>query len=114
MSVRPIAMFDFKPGRALLEETSFLDGYTLQLYESGASLFPSFSSYAFNETVGVVAEEINKFANASDVFTRIWARFSDPYKFMQEMKRLGFVEEFSAYVYDDEEDYWEIEDEFFK
>ena len=30
------------------------------------------------------------------------------------MKRLGFVEEFSAYVYDDEEDYWELEDEFFK
>ena len=33
MSVRPIAMFDFKPGRALLEEASFPDGYTLQLYE---------------------------------------------------------------------------------
>ncbi|MBQ7111963.1 MAG: hypothetical protein IJO06_12205 [Thermoguttaceae bacterium] len=114
MRNKPVAMFNFKPGRALLEETSFLDGYTLQLYESDASLFPSFSSYAFNETVGVVAEEINKFANASDVFTRSWARFSNPYEFMQEMKRLGFVEEFSAYVYDDKEDYWVIEDEFFK
>lgn len=114
MSVRPIAMFDFKPGRALCKELPFLDEYNLQLYESGASLFPSFSSYAFNETVGVVAEEINKFANASDIFTRSWARFSNPYEFMQEMKRLGFVEEFSAYVYDDEEGYWELEDEFFK
>jgi len=107
-------MFGFKPGRALRKELPYLDSYNLQLYESGASLFPSFSSCAFNETVGVVAEEINKFANASDVFTRSWARFSNPYEFMQEMERLGFVEEFSAYVYDDEEDYWVIEDEFFK
>lgn len=114
MSVRPIAMFDFKPGRALCKELPFLDEYNLQLYESGASLFPSFSFCAFNETVGVVAEEINKFANASDIFTRSWTRFSNPYEFMQEMKRLGFVEKFSAYVYDDEEDYWELEDEYFK
>lgn len=108
------AMYDFKPGDKLRKELPFLDEYNLQLYESGASLFPSFSSYASNETVGVVAQEINKFANVSDIFTRTWAKFSNPYEFLQEMKRAGFVEEFFAYVYDEDEDYWELEDEYFK
>lgn len=111
MRVRPVAMFDFKPGRALRKEAPFLDEYKLQLYESGASLFPAFNCL---ESLGYVLEAIEKFANISDVFTRSWARFSNPYEFMQEMKRLGFVEKFSAYVYDDEEDCWEIEDEYFK
>ena len=109
-----VVMFDFKPGRALRKELPYLGSYNLQLYESGASLFPSFSSYAFNETVGVVAQEINKFANVSDIFTRNWLSYIDSYEFMQEMKRIGFVEKFSVYIYDADEDCWTIEDEFFK
>lgn len=114
MRVKPVAMFDFKPGRALRKELPYLNSYNLQLYESGASLFPSFSSCASNETVGVVALEINKFANVSDIFTRNWSSYIDSYEFMQEMKRIGFVEEFSPYVYNADEDYWELEDEYFK
>ena len=97
---RPIAMFNFKPGRVLLREAPFLDEYNLQLYESGASLFPAWNR---SEPLGYVLEAIEKFANISDVFTRTWATFSDPREFLRDMKRRGYVEEILEYVRDDDD-----------
>lgn len=97
---RPIAMFNFKPGRVLCKEAPFLDEYNLQLYESGASLFPAFNCH---ESLGYVLEAIEKFANISDVFTRTWATFSDPREFLRDMKRCGYVEEILEYVRDSDD-----------
>ena len=97
MSVRPIAMFNFKPGRVLRKKAPFLHEYNLQLYESGASLFPAFNC---GESFNDVVEAINKFANISDVFTRTWATFSDPREFLRDMRRCGNVEEILEYVRD--------------